>query len=117
MSEPENGARRLRTRAFGEARRARIVEAAVELMFVRGVAATTVDEVRAASGTGKSQLYQHFADVADPTKGYQRVACTAPDAEIEVVKVVTGSTDRDEAAPARRPRAWSRIRSPRPSCA
>jgi TetR/AcrR family transcriptional repressor of nem operon len=31
-------------------------------MYVRGVSATTLDDVRAASGTSKSQLYQHFAD-------------------------------------------------------
>jgi AcrR family transcriptional regulator len=31
-------------------------------MFVKGVNATTLDEVRAASNTSKSQLYGHFAD-------------------------------------------------------
>jgi AcrR family transcriptional regulator len=31
-------------------------------MFVKGVSATTLDEVRAVSGTSKSQLYDHFAD-------------------------------------------------------
>jgi AcrR family transcriptional regulator len=46
----------------GEATRARIVQAAVELMTVKGVAATTLDDVRAASGTSKSQLYHHFVD-------------------------------------------------------
>jgi AcrR family transcriptional regulator len=30
-------------------------------MYVKGVNATTLDDVRAASGTSKSQLYQHFA--------------------------------------------------------
>lgn len=34
-------------------------------MFAQGVAPTTLDEVMAASGTGKSQFYQHFADKAD----------------------------------------------------
>ncbi|MGZ0147669.1 TetR/AcrR family transcriptional regulator [Kribbella sp. WER1] len=53
-------ARRLTAR--GLATRARIVEAAADLMYVRGVNATTLDDVRAASGTSKSQLYQHFAD-------------------------------------------------------
>lgn len=38
------------------------MHAAVELMYVRGVAATTLDDVRAASNTSKSQLYQHFRD-------------------------------------------------------
>jgi AcrR family transcriptional regulator len=31
-------------------------------MFVKGVSATTLDDVRAASSTSKSQLYYHFAD-------------------------------------------------------
>jgi TetR/AcrR family transcriptional repressor of nem operon len=51
-----------RLTARGAATRARIVEAAAELMYVKGVNATTLDDVRAASGTSKSQLYNHFAD-------------------------------------------------------
>lgn len=31
-------------------------------MYAKGVASTTLDEVMAASGTSKSQLYYHFAD-------------------------------------------------------
>ncbi|MFA1542602.1 TetR/AcrR family transcriptional regulator [Actinomadura monticuli] len=46
----------------GAATRRRIIEAAADLMYVRGVSATTLDDVRAASGTSKSQLYNHFAD-------------------------------------------------------
>jgi AcrR family transcriptional regulator len=34
-------------------------------MFAQGVTSTTLDEVMAASGTGKSQFYQHFADKRD----------------------------------------------------
>src|SRR5690348_16776127 len=34
-------------------------------MLARGVAATTLDEVMAASGTGKSQFYQHFSNKTD----------------------------------------------------
>ncbi len=48
--------------ARGQATRARIVDAAADLMYVKGVNATTLDDVRAASSTSKSQLYQHFAD-------------------------------------------------------
>ena len=51
-----------RLTARGAATRGRIVEAAAELMYVRGVNATTLDDVRAASGTSKSQLYNHFPD-------------------------------------------------------
>ena len=46
----------------GAATKARIVEAANQLMFERGVALTTRADVRTASATSKSQLYQHFAD-------------------------------------------------------
>ena len=31
-------------------------------MHVRGIAATTIDEVLASSATSKSQFYQHFDD-------------------------------------------------------
>jgi AcrR family transcriptional regulator len=48
--------------ARGIATRARILQAAADLMYVKGVNATTLDDVRAASGTSKSQLYQHFPD-------------------------------------------------------
>lgn len=51
-----------RLTARGAATRARIVESAAELMYVKGVNATTLDDVRTASGTSKSQLYNHFAD-------------------------------------------------------
>jgi AcrR family transcriptional regulator len=54
------GAGRLTSR--GAATRTRIVEAAADLMYVRGVNATTLDDVRIASGTSKSQLYRHFVD-------------------------------------------------------
>ncbi len=37
-----------------------IVDAAAELMYVNGVAGTSVDKVLAASGTGKSQMYHYF---------------------------------------------------------
>lgn len=51
-----------RLSARGEATRERILAAADHLMWVRGVNATTLDDVREASGTSKSQLYRHFAD-------------------------------------------------------
>jgi TetR/AcrR family transcriptional repressor of nem operon len=59
-SERDRGAPRLTAR--GAATRARIVEAAAELMHVRGITATTMEDVRVASGTSKSQLYQHFPE-------------------------------------------------------
>ena len=54
--------RPVRRTARGEATRARILRAAVDLMTVKGVAATTLDDVRAASSTSKSQLYHHYPD-------------------------------------------------------
>jgi AcrR family transcriptional regulator len=46
----------------GAATRDRIVAAAADLMYVRGVHATTLDDIRAATGVSKSQLYRHFPD-------------------------------------------------------
>lgn len=58
--QKERRAHRLTPR--GAATRARIVAAAADLMHLKGVNATTLDDVRAVTGTSKSQLYQHFAD-------------------------------------------------------
>ena len=46
----------------GRASRERIVERAAELFAERGVAATSLDDVLAAAGAGKSQLYHYFRD-------------------------------------------------------
>ncbi len=46
----------------GAVTRDRIVDAAAELMYVKGVHATTLDDIRAAAGASKSQLYRHFPD-------------------------------------------------------
>jgi AcrR family transcriptional regulator len=62
VAEPDSTVKPVRRTARGEATRARILRAAVDLMTVKGVAATTLDDVRAASGTSKSQLYHHYAD-------------------------------------------------------
>lgn len=48
--------------ARGAATRARIVATAAELMRVRGIGGTTLDDVVAASKVSKSQLYRHFED-------------------------------------------------------
>jgi len=42
-----------------------MIRAAADLMYVKGVNGTTLDDVRAASGTSKSQLYRYFADKDD----------------------------------------------------
>jgi len=51
-----------RLTAKGHAARERIVRAAATLMFERGVAGTTIDDVKAASGVSSSQLYHYFID-------------------------------------------------------
>ncbi|TFB80854.1 TetR/AcrR family transcriptional regulator [Terrimesophilobacter mesophilus] len=55
----EPAGRRLTER--GAKTRTRIITAATDLMYTRGVGATTLDDVVAASGVSKSQLYHHFA--------------------------------------------------------
>ena len=56
---------RPRLTSRGAATRNRIILAAAELMHAQGVAATTIDDVLAASATSKSQFYQHFEDKTD----------------------------------------------------
>src|SRR5258708_12631851 len=47
--------------ARGAATRSRIVEAAADLIYAHGVERTSLDDVMAASGVSKSQLYHYFA--------------------------------------------------------
>jgi AcrR family transcriptional regulator len=46
----------------GRETRARIVRAAAELIGQNGASGTTLDDVRAATGASKSQLYHYFGD-------------------------------------------------------
>lgn len=63
LSVPDNQGQRLpRLTARGAATRARILAAADELILVHGVNRTRLDDVRAATGVSKSQLYHHFPD-------------------------------------------------------
>jgi TetR/AcrR family transcriptional repressor of nem operon len=60
--------------ARGRETKARIVAAAAELMHLRGVGATSVDDVLSAAGAGKSQLYHYFStkqDLVEAVLGYQ----------------------------------------------
>jgi TetR/AcrR family transcriptional regulator, transcriptional repressor for nem operon len=52
--------RRLPSTEQGRRTRAAIVAAAGQLMYERGVAATSLDDVLSACGAGKSQLYHYF---------------------------------------------------------
>lgn len=58
----DQGQRPPRLTARGAATRARILQAADELILVHGVNRTRLDDVRAATGVSKSQLYHHFPD-------------------------------------------------------
>jgi len=49
----------------GRRTRALIIDAAATLMYQRGVAMTSLDDVLAAAGSGKSQLYHYFDSKAD----------------------------------------------------
>jgi TetR/AcrR family transcriptional regulator, transcriptional repressor for nem operon len=49
----------------GRRTRAAIIETAAELMYQRGVRATSLDDVLAAAGCGKSQLYHYFTGRAE----------------------------------------------------
>jgi TetR/AcrR family transcriptional regulator, transcriptional repressor for nem operon len=71
----------LRLTPKGAATRGRIVEAAAELMFVNGVAGTTLDDVRVAAGVSSSQIYHYFADkdaLVLAVIDYQNEAVVAP---------------------------------------
>ena len=58
--EPRSGTSRLTRK--GEQTRERIVAAAAQLIFERGVAGTSLEDVKAAAGVSSSQLYHYFAD-------------------------------------------------------
>ncbi len=49
----------------GAATRSAIVQAAAQLMYVNGVASTSLDEVLTAAAASKSQFYRHFEAKAD----------------------------------------------------
>jgi AcrR family transcriptional regulator len=63
-----NGDNASRLTRKGRATRARIIEVAARLMFERGVANTSIDEVRRAAGVGGSQISHYFDDKRDLTR-------------------------------------------------
>ena len=60
MAHQESEPRPLTAR--GAATRARILDVASDLIYTHGVDGTSLDDVMAASGVSKSQLYHYFAD-------------------------------------------------------
>src|ERR1700761_1861853 len=63
--------------ARGRATRARIVDAASELIGERGVAGTSLDGVRERAEVSKSQLYLYFADRDALLRGVAEATCDA----------------------------------------
>ncbi|WP_197676465.1 TetR/AcrR family transcriptional regulator [Nakamurella panacisegetis] len=51
--------------AKGLATRARIIDAAAELVFAHGVARTAIEDVQRQAGVSASQMYHYFADKSD----------------------------------------------------
>ena len=64
MEETAN-AQALPATAKGRATRERIIDTAADLIYDRGVAAVTIDDVRNTTDTSKSQLYHYFGDKND----------------------------------------------------
>jgi TetR/AcrR family transcriptional repressor of nem operon len=59
----------------GRETRERIIRAAAELVAERGVAGTSLDDVRARAHASKSQLYHYFADRDDLMRAVAGAAC------------------------------------------
>ncbi len=72
MSSTSQGRPRLTRK--GAAKRARIVDAAAELIFQQGVARTTIEEVRDGAHVSSSQLYHYFDDQAGAGPRSQPIA-------------------------------------------
>lgn len=62
MSEIDTEPQARRITARGIETRSRILYAAASLIYARGASATTLDDVREASGASKSQIYHHYRD-------------------------------------------------------
>ncbi len=78
----------------GRASRQRIVDAACDLFYRQGVAATGLSEVIDASGTGKGQLYHYFQDKPDLVLAV--IAAQAErtlDAQRELVERITDTSN------------------------
>ncbi|SDE32217.1 TetR/AcrR family transcriptional regulator [Auraticoccus monumenti] len=65
MTQSSGEGQRSRVTARGAATRERILAAADQLILEQGVSATSLADIRAATGTSKSQIYQHFASKDD----------------------------------------------------
>jgi TetR/AcrR family transcriptional regulator, transcriptional repressor for nem operon len=64
-ASPAESPRALPVTERGRRARASIIDAAATLMYQKGVSTTSLDDVLAAAGSGKSQLYHYFDGKAD----------------------------------------------------
>jgi AcrR family transcriptional regulator len=78
----------------GVATRRRILDAACDLVFERGAMAVTLDEILAATGTSKSQLYHYFADRSDLLRA---VVTRQGERVLDLQRPVLGAVDGWEA--------------------
>ncbi|HWF70319.1 MAG TPA: TetR/AcrR family transcriptional regulator [Mycobacterium sp.] len=65
VSDSVSGQGRSASTERGRRTRAAIIDAAATMMYENGVAETALDDILAASGTGKSQLYHYFNDKSE----------------------------------------------------
>src|ERR1700739_650361 len=79
----------------GLATRTRIVGVAARLMFERGVANTSIDEVRSTAGVGGSQISHYFRDKRDLTR--QVIAARRDDVMVFHTQPRLGALDSFEA--------------------
>ncbi len=79
MATPDNATERVgpRLTVKGAATRARIVDAAAELIFEHGIAGTGIEDVQLAAAVSASQLYHYFADKQDLVHAVVERQCEA----------------------------------------
>lgn len=92
--EDDGRERTPRLTAKGLATRARIVDAAAELIFLHGVARTGVEDVQRKAGVSASQLYHYFADKRALVRA---VIARQTDAVLEAQQPLLGRLDSFEA--------------------
>jgi AcrR family transcriptional regulator len=83
-----------RLTARGALTRERIVTGAAALMYERGVSGTSLDDIMAATGTSKSQLYHYFADkdalVLEVARRQLDQVIAGQEAELRALRTWTG---------------------------
>ncbi len=98
MTEPDSEQRLTRK---GQTTRARIVAAAAQLMFERGVAGTSTEDIQSAAGVSGSQLYHYFAGKHELVRA---VIAHQTDAVLSAQQPLLGRLDTFEALHAWRDR-------------